>query len=486
MKEKIVIFGASGGGVKVAQTLESFGIDFYCFLDNDKKKWGTTAKGTAKKICCPDILLKECYRIIIASEHQAEIEGQLEQMGQLANLFLKEDLLIPCVEGMLPRLEQEVYGKLGFNRTEKRRVILDLTEGVQLGGIETWTYTVAKELQKLGVTTEVFAKRTDMQPPKEIAACFSYFDIEYCDFKENVVELAKQIIKRSPCAVIVSKHTQILYAAYLAKKLCTEGEVQIISVIHNDLITLYRRQRRLQHITDKTLCVSMRIKENLVDRFGLEKTKVFYKESPVYFEEELNREYTLDARRPIRIGYAGRLEKTQKRTDLLLLCIQRLEEIGCNYSFTIAGAGSYKEIIEKYVSDNGLGEKIFLAGQVPKEQMADFWKGLDIYVSVSDFEGSSISLLEAMSNGVVPIVTEVSGTDEFVQQGKSGYVVRRGDIDRIALYVKNIDENRFLLQSMGEHSAKMIAEKCSPEKYGKYIVKMCGMEAQGEVIRRKN
>lgn len=483
MDERIVIFGASGGGIKVAQTLKSFDVDFYCFLDNDRKKWGTKALGTEKKIYSPDILWENNYRIIIASEHQAEIEAQLEQMGQLKNLLLKEELILPCVEGLFQDFWKELGGGSDFWDGKNRKVILDLAEGVQLGGIETWTYTVTRELKKTGVDVEVFAKRTDMRAPEDISSCFTYFDIEYFDFKENVYRLAKEIVKRSPCTVIINKHTQILYAAYLAKKLCSEGDIQIVSVIHNDLITLYRRQKSLDDIMDKIICVSKRIKETLIKQYGIKEEKIFYKESPVYVESSLNREYTLDVNHPIRIGYAGRLEKTQKRMDRLLKCIEKLEEVGCNYLFLIAGAGGYQSIIEEFILNNGLLDRVFLKGQIPKEKMADFWKSLDIYISVSDFEGSSISLLEAMANGVVPVVTEVSGADEFVRTGENGYIVNFSDIEKIAWYIKNLGKNRNLLKKMGECSRKIIIEKCNPKEYGEYIAKVCGNAT--EVKRQK-
>ena len=51
MKDGIVIFGASSGGGKVADTFQSFGIPFRCFIDNAPEKWGTDFKG--KKICSP-------------------------------------------------------------------------------------------------------------------------------------------------------------------------------------------------------------------------------------------------------------------------------------------------------------------------------------------------------------------------------------------------------------------------------------------------
>ena len=128
--KKTAIFGASGGGQKVAQTFDSFGISYDCFVDNNKEKWGTFYEQTP--IIAPKELKNDDYQIIIASEHQAEIEQQLEQMGLLDRLILKEDLILPCVRKQREALKKEYNGKQ-VSLKKERTVIIDLSEGVQLG-----------------------------------------------------------------------------------------------------------------------------------------------------------------------------------------------------------------------------------------------------------------------------------------------------------------------------------------------------------------
>lgn len=479
MNSDIVIFGASGGGVKVAQTLKSFGIDFYCFVDNDEKKWGNVVYEVNKSIFSPEILNKSNFKIIIASEHQNEIEEQLDKMKQLFNLVLKEDFIFPYIEQMAETLKNEFIKKEDYYDNichKKNKIVIDLAEGVQIGGIETWTYTVARELTNLGIDTEIFAKKTVMLPPEDIKKCFTYLDIDYNNFKENVYQLAKEIIKRGSCSVIINKHTQILYAAYLAQKVLGAENIKIISIIHNDSIVLYRRQKYLENITDIIFCVSSRIMKKLVNVYKINKYKVYHKESPVYFEMELYRKYTLDNKQPVKIGYAARLVKMQKRADRLIEFINLLEEIKCLYHFTIAGDGAYKKILQEYISQNNLSEKVSLIGQITKEGVDKLWKDMDIYISVSDFEGSSISLLEAMSNGVVPLVTDVSGADDFISQGKTGYIFKQNNIRGMAETVKKMDFDRMKMQHIGENARKIIINKCVPREYGKYIASLCGME----------
>jgi mannosyltransferase len=51
----------------------------------------------------------------------------------------------------------------------------------------------------------------------------------------------------------------------------------------------------------------------------------------------------------------------------------------------------------------------------------------DVYVSTSVSEGMSNALLEAMSSGVMPVVSQVSGADDLVEDGVSGLLFPPGD-----------------------------------------------------------
>ena len=62
--------------------------------------------------------------------------------------------------------------------------------------------------------------------------------------------------------------------------------------------------------------------------------------------------------------------------------------------------------------------------------MADvtpYLREADIYVSTSVSEGMSNALLEAMSHGVMPVVSGVSGADDLVEEGVGGLVFPPGD-----------------------------------------------------------
>ena len=97
------------------------------------------------------------------------------------------------------------------------------------------------------------------------------------------------------------------------------------------------------------------------------------------------------------------------------------------------------------------------------------WKKADIVVSLSETEGLGLSILEGMSYGAVPVVTDTAGIREYVINDENGYVVSIGDIKSMADKIKHLDENRVKLISFKKKSRYLIQNKCSEERYYDFI-----------------
>ena len=82
---------------------------------------------------------------------------------------------------------------------------------------------------------------------------------------------------------------------------------------------------------------------------------------------------------------------------------------------------------------------------------------------IADFEGRSITQLEAMVNGAVPIVTETSGTREDITEGLSGYIVELGNYRTMADKIEYLSENREKLRIMGQSAHDSVCPKCQRE-----------------------
>jgi glycosyltransferase involved in cell wall biosynthesis len=106
---------------------------------------------------------------------------------------------------------------------------------------------------------------------------------------------------------------------------------------------------------------------------------------------------------------------------------------GCHVTF----ANAYlAETTRDLVRDAGVeGMATFLPGY-RIEDLPALMAGADVYVSCSLSDGTSSSLLEAMSTGTFPVVSDIPANRPWVEHGRSGYLFPPGDdaalADRLA------------------------------------------------------
>lgn len=171
----------------------------------------------------------------------------------------------------------------------------------------------------------------------------------------------------------------------------------------------------------------------------------------------------------MKIGWGARVEIEQKRADLIPQLILALEDENVKYSFYIAGEGSFKAELQSWVASHELEDKIHFLGYIVPEQMKDFWQEQDIYINLSDFEGASLAMIEAMANGAVPVVTNVSGVDEFVIEGMTGFSFPQNEISKMAKKIWEISQDESYRKELSKNAVEIINKKCNFMEYVEFI-----------------
>ena len=118
-----------------------------------------------------------------------------------------------------------------------------------------------------------------------------------------------------------------------------------------------------------------------------------------------------------------------------------------------------------------LEHRIKFIGRIPHEQMSEFWKKCNIYLALSEFEGMSISMLEAMSYGNVPVVTRVNGVNEFIQDTKNGFICPFGSLEEISCKIQELQQDKIQLEKMSLKARQTIENKCSLKDYVDYLLR---------------
>jgi glycosyltransferase involved in cell wall biosynthesis len=127
----------------------------------------------------------------------------------------------------------------------------------------------------------------------------------------------------------------------------------------------------------------------------------------------LRRELGLAPEVPI-IGSIGRLESI-KGYEIMIEAFAHLckrFEAGPQPVLVLAGDGSERERLEDLIASRALGDSARLLGW--RDDVHDLLSAFALFTMSSHSEGTSVSLLEAMSAGLCPVVTDVGGNRAVV------------------------------------------------------------------------
>ena len=116
----------------------------------------------------------------------------------------------------------------------------------------------------------------------------------------------------------------------------------------------------------------------------------------------------------------GRLDR-EKNFDRILGVCKFLADANVDYSWYFIGNGPMKHYIEKQINKFKLNENVILLGRL--ENPYPVMKQCDIYVLLSDYEGTPITIDEAAVLGLHIIATQVGGIPEQLNRYGKGILL---------------------------------------------------------------
>ena len=94
--------------------------------------------------------------------------------------------------------------------------------------------------------------------------------------------------------------------------------------------------------------------------------------------------------------------------------------------------------------------------------LIEFYRSAHVFVfpSVWD-EPFGMPIIEAMACGIPVIATHGGGIPEIIEDGKTGFLVERGDTDGLADAILRLLRDKHLMQSVGEAGRQRATEQFS-------------------------
>lgn len=138
---------------------------------------------------------------------------------------------------------------------------------------------------------------------------------------------------------------------------------------------------------------------------------------PYYFPEKNREEQKTDfTPGKLRMIYVGRFKPEKGISRTIQFCKQ-LHELGVDFILDMYGEG-HESIYQREIDAAGLSVKVHLKYLLPPAGVGTKMRGYDFLIQLSDNEGMAAAVVEAMENGLVPIVTPVG---EIANYSKDGY-----------------------------------------------------------------
>lgn len=144
------------------------------------------------------------------------------------------------------------------------------------------------------------------------------------------------------------------------------------------------------------------------------------------------------------------------KRDVDVICVSRLVNwknvdlaikaaANLGLSLIVIGDGPERLALEGLAAD--LDSNVRFLGQLPNEEVSEWLSRSKYFLLLSDYEGLSFALLEAMARSVLPVVSSNEGNLSVVTTGYNGVVID-ADEDAIIKTIANLERNPDLVSTM--------------------------------------
>lgn len=149
-----------------------------------------------------------------------------------------------------------------------------------------------------------------------------------------------------------------------------------------------------------------------------------------------------------------RLNK-QKNLQLLIDAFSDFHKEFEDYVLVIYGNGPEAETLSKYITDSNMDEIVQIRPNCPDVHEKVLRSAM--FVSTSDYEGLSNSMLEAMCIGLPVICTDCpcGGARMVIQDGENGILVPVGDRRELANAMKQVANDENMAKGFGERASRL-------------------------------
>ncbi len=284
-----------------------------------------------------------------------------------------------------------------------------------------------------------------------------------------------KFIKQNNIDIIHTNNTfQGLRYGCMASFFCS---VPIVNTIHTMFLKSYKSKwsyifRRLTApLISRVITVSASARqqwETYLNKTGIPNDRISIVKPGLnlaQFPASVNEQESLNLRRQLNISEAAPVLMTVARIHQgkgLHLLIPLMSETIKHWKkakLIVIGDGDYRTVFEQLIKEAGLENAIFLLGS--RDDVPQLLALSDLFVFPSLNEGFGLAVLEAMAAGKPVVAFSLPPFKEFVEDGKSGILVKPGEGGALIKAVIEALRDTDKLKKMGKRGREIVEQDFS-------------------------
>ena len=147
----------------------------------------------------------------------------------------------------------------------------------------------------------------------------------------------------------------------------------------------------------------------------------------------------------------------QKRWDRLVNVMALVQRRGRSFSVRHVGAGPLRSALESQARKMSVDHRLEFLGE--RQDVADLLGKATCLVHTADEEGCPNVVMEAMACGRAVVATDAGHCPQLIEDGVTGFVVKRGDDETFAERVATMIDDPGLARRMGQAGRARIAHE---------------------------
>jgi len=186
---------------------------------------------------------------------------------------------------------------------------------------------------------------------------------------------------------------------------------------------------------------------------------------------------------PVRLVSVGRAV-AKKGYDDLLRALATLPA-DCAWQLTHIGGGPLLNALRQQADALGIASRINWLGALPQHQVLESYRSSDLFVLASkivdngDRDGLPNVLMEAQSQGLCCLSTEISGIPELIRHRHTGWLVGPGDVPALSQALQHLIQDPALRTRLGQAGQQRVRQSFDVERGIDQLAELFDLPAAG-------